>query len=252
MCGIVGWLGSPEEWPDAHGLLAELAAAHEDRGKDAAGWAVMNTRGQLVWQRRPGLARALFAGREYQALRRRRITMAIGHTRHATSGAPAMNGNNHPHLARTGAGRGWWVTVHNGHLPDHRLLAARHGLRLTSGCDSEVLVRALARYREQDGPQVCLGMGGSQSVLALNTQTRRLYAWTNGEMPLVAFRVEGLGGLWWASTQAIAEKALVAVGLSARFAEAQPHLIYRMGVHDGQVVMETERVAVQPNRGQDQ
>jgi glutamine phosphoribosylpyrophosphate amidotransferase len=164
--------------------------------------------------------------------------MAIGHARRATSGAPAVNGNNHPHLA------GDWAVIHNGHLPNHRLVALSHGLRLTSECDSEVLARALARYGEQKGSTECLHMGGSQSVLAINRRTRRLLAWTNGEMPLVAFRVEGLPGVWWASTVEIAEEALEAVGLEARFAAPEPGLVYRMEMRDGQVVIQNTRRGV--------
>jgi len=69
-----------------------------------------------------------------------------------------------------------------------------------------------------------------------------MLAWTNGEMPLVAFRVKGWPALWWASTEEIAQDALVAVGLQARFAAALPGLVYQMEVRDGQVVMQTERV----------
>jgi hypothetical protein len=69
-----------------------------------------------------------------------------------------------------------------------------------------------------------------------------MLAWTNGEMPLVAFRVDGLPGLWWASTEEIARDALAAVGREARFAEAKPGLVYQMEVRDGQVVIEKKRV----------
>jgi hypothetical protein len=62
-----------------------------------------------------------------------------------------------------------------------------------------------------------------------------MLAWTNGEMPLVAFRVEDMSALWWASTELIAREALAAVGLRARFAAAQPGMVYRMEVSHGQV-----------------
>jgi hypothetical protein len=163
---------------------------------------------------------------------------ALGHARLATTGVPAVNGNNHPHLA------GDWVLVHNGFIPTHEEKAAALRLPLRSQCDSELLVQALAHYGEAEGPNTCLALGGKQSVLAINTRTRRMFAWTNGEMPLVAFRVDGLPGLWWASTEEIAREALAAVGLQARFAEAKPGLVYRMEVSYGQVVIETQRAEV--------
>jgi len=235
MCGIFGWLGDPGEWWRARRLLVELAVAHEERGQDAAGWAALTTQGKLLWQRRPGPAGELFEGPEFEALVRRRIAMAIGHARYATSGAPAVNGNNHPHLA------GGWAVVHNGHIHDHHVIAACHGLRLTSQCDSELLAQALERYGEREGPAQCLGMGGSQSVLAINRWSRHLIAWTNGRMPLVAFRVDGIGGLWWASTEEIAEQALAALDMEARFAAPETDVVYQMELQDGQVMVNARR-----------
>ena len=244
MCGVFGYAGdlSGREWRVAHRLLWELALASEQRGTDAAGYAALTSTGDLLWQRQPGPARELFAKREFGALSRRRVAMVIGHTRLATTGAPAVNGNNHPHLA------GDWALVHNGFIPAHEEKAAKLRLPLHSQCDSEILVQALRHYGERSGPDVCLSFRGKQSVLAVDAKTRRMLAWTNGEMPLAAFRVDDLPGLWWASTEEIAQKALEAVGLDARFAEARPGLVYRMEVCDGQVVIETKRTGATHHR----
>lgn len=231
MCAVFGFLGTlnDEQWPVAHRLLTMLAIASERRGTDASGYAALTTRGQLLWEKQPGPARELFTGLGFGRLQRRRVLMVIGHTRFATSGSPAINDNNHPHLA---AG---WALVTNGHLPAHEEKAVALRLPLTTQCDSELLVQALRRYGEHAGPDVCLSLGGRQSVLAINTRARRLTAWTNGEMPLVAFRVKGWPALWWASTEEIAREALAAVGLRARFASAETGMVYRMEVSDGQV-----------------
>jgi len=108
MCGVFGSAGdlTRREWQMAHRLLVELAAASEKRGTDAAGFAALTSRGELLWQRQPGPAGALFRSPDFAGLRRRNIVMAIGHARLATTGAPAVNGNNHPHLA------GDWAVVH--------------------------------------------------------------------------------------------------------------------------------------------
>ena len=237
MCGVFGYIGDlpREARPLAHRLMVELAIAHECRGTDAAGYAAVTARGRLLWKRQPGPARDLFGGADFAALRRQRVDMVIGHTRLATTGAPAVNGNNHPHLV------GDWALVHNGFIPAHEEKAAKLRLPLHSQCDSELLVQALCHCGEHGGPDVCLSFGGKQSVLAVHTKTRRMLAWTNGEMPLVAFRVESISALWWASTEEIAQDALAAVGLHARFAEAKPGLVYRMEVNNGQVVIQKER-----------
>ena len=224
MCGVFGFAGNltRREWALAHRLMVELAIASEERGTDAAGFAALTAGGEMLWQRQPGPARLLFQGREFAALRRKSVVMAIGHTRLATTGAPAVNGNNHPHLA------GDWALVHNGFIPQHERKAAILGLPLKSQCDSEILAQALNRYGEAEGPDVCLALGGKQSVLAVNASARTMLAWTNGEMPLVAFRVEGMPAIWWASTEAIAEKALCTVEMQARFATVEPGVVYRL------------------------
>jgi len=224
MCGVFGFAGSltRREWALAHRLMVELAIASEERGTDAAGYAALTSGGELLWQRQPGPARLLFRGSEFAALRRRNVVMAIGHTRLATTGAPAVNGNNHPHLA------GDWALVHNGFIPLHEHKATVLGLRLKSQCDSEILAQVLSRYRADEGPDVCLALGGKQSVLAVNASARTMLAWTNGEMPLVAFRVEDMPAVWWASTEEIAEKALCEAGLLASFARVEPGVVYHL------------------------
>jgi len=224
MCGVFGFAGNltRREWPLAHRLMVELAIASEERGTDAAGFAALTSGGELLWQRQPGPARDLFVGREFAALRRKHVVMAIGHTRLATTGAPAVNGNNHPHLA------GDWALVHNGFIPLHEHKATVLGLRLKSQCDSEILAQVLSRYGADEGPDVCLALGGKQSVLAVNASARTMLAWTNGEMPLVAFRVEDMPAVWWASTEEIAEKALCEAGLLASFARVEPGVVYRL------------------------
>ena len=237
MCGVFGYIGTyqKQERDLMASLMMKLALAHQQRGDDASGYAALTAGGKLLWDKQPCPARYLFTAQAFAPLFRKHLVAAIGHTRRATLGAPTVNSNNHPHLA------GDWAVVHNGHLHGHRIIALTHGLRLISECDSELLARALSCYGEEDGPIVCLGMGGSQSVLAINRRSRHLVAWTNGEQPLVAFRVDGLPGLWWASTQAIATRALDAVKLSARFAVARPEVVYRLELSQGQVAVRTDR-----------
>jgi len=228
MCGVFGFAADPGgarlsrlQWAVAHRLMVELAIASEERGTDAAGYAALTARGELLWQRQPGPARNLFQGKDFGALRRRRVVMAIGHTRLATTGAPAVNGNNHPHLA------GEWALVHNGFIPLHEQKARNLGLHLKSQCDSEILAQALERFGEDEGAETCLALGGNQSVLAINVSERALLAWTNGGMPLVAFRVDGVSAVWWASTEDIALKACRQLDLQAHIAEAEPDTVYR-------------------------
>ncbi len=235
MCGVFGYIGDlpTNQWILAHRLLAALALASERRGTDASGYAALTSKGKLLWERQPGPAHDLFEGKRFGDLHCRNIQMVIGHTRFATNGTPALNGNNHPHLA------GDWALVHNGFIPAHEDKAAAFGLPLQSQCDSELLVQALCRFGEHAGPDVCFSFGGKQSVLAINAKSRRMLAWTNGHMPLVAFRADGVPGLWWASTEEIAREALAAVGLTARFAEARLGIVYLAESQKGRTILKS-------------
>lgn len=226
MCGIFGFAAqevlTPEEQRLAMRLMVELAVASETRGRDAAGFALLSTTGELVTRRQPGPAQGLFRGAPFLNQGRRRIAIAIGHTRYATHGAPAVNINNHPHLA------GNWGLVHNGVIPGHQAKAAGMRICLRGQCDSELLARVLARYGPREGPWECMELGGSQSVLAINCADRSLVAWTNDGMPLVAFRVAGVPATWWASTEDIASAATSRLRLSGEQFVVKPYTAYRV------------------------
>lgn len=213
---------TPAQQRLAMDLMAELAIASEVRGRDAGGFAALCANGELIARRQPGPAGPLFRGQEWRGLRQRRILMAIGHTRLATHGAPAINGNNHPHLA------GEWALVHNGCIPYHEHKARRLGVRLHSQCDSEILVHVLRRWGERKGPLVCQGLCGSQSVLAINAAARVMLAWSNGLQPLAAFRVDGLPAVWFASTLEIATGVAARLSLIVQPAQVETDQLYRL------------------------
>jgi len=225
MCGIFGFAAearwTPAQQRLAMRLMEALARASEERGVDAGGYAALSANGDLLWARQPGPAHELFET-AWRRLGERRLVAAIGHTRFATHGAPATNGNNHPHMA------GEWALVHNGVIPQHKRKARILGIQLHGQCDSELLAHMLRRYGERRGPAECMALCGSQSVLALHGTTRALLAWSNGRMPLAAFRIDGMDGWWWASTADIAARAAAAVGIAIVPGRIASHKVYRM------------------------
>jgi len=224
MCAVFGYVGKADRkrWRETHRLLRQLAIASEVRGKDAAGYAGIAQDGSVVWARQPGRAGVLFCSKQYGHLAGTPMAMFIGHARLATNGAPAENGNNHPHMA------GEWMVVHNGTLRAHQAVAQALHIRLKSQCDSELLAHLLERHGVKHGPAECLALWGSQSVLALATKQRVFLAWTDGNMPLVAFLVDGLPGTFWASTREIAVKAAAALGREVAFYTIKPNAVYRL------------------------
>jgi glucosamine--fructose-6-phosphate aminotransferase (isomerizing) len=127
MCGIVGYVGPDEALP----IVIEGLRRLEYRGYDSAGVAVID--GELTVVKRAGKLselEAALAGREPP-----RGSVAMGHTRWATHGAPTHR-NAHPHSDCTGR----VAVIHNGIVENFRTLRERldkEGHTLASETDTE-------------------------------------------------------------------------------------------------------------------
>ena len=135
MCGIVGYVGPREAVP----LVLEALRRLEYRGYDSAGIAVhagdrlevLRAAGKLI-----NLVEKAYAAGI-------RSSLALGHTRWATHGAP-IEKNAHPHTDSEGR----VAVVHNGIIENFRELRAEleaAGARFSSDTDSEVIAHLLAR-----------------------------------------------------------------------------------------------------------
>ena len=135
MCGIVGYIGNQNAVPVVLQGLQRL----EYRGYDSCGIAMMQEEG-LALEKVTGKVSDLQG-----ALARDKITttLAIGHTRWATHGAPTV-GNAHPHTSQDGK----VALVHNGIIENYKVL--RDGLEATgyefsSETDTEVIVALISQ-----------------------------------------------------------------------------------------------------------
>ena len=133
MCGIVGYVGPDQALP----IVMEGLRRLEYRGYDSAGIAVVD--GVLTVRKRAGkLAEleALLVDRPAPP-----ATIAIGHTRWATHGAPT-EGNAHPHLDCEGR----VAVIHNGIIENFQELRARldkQGHVFASETDTECVAHLL-------------------------------------------------------------------------------------------------------------
>ena len=112
MCGIVGYVGPDEALP----IVLEGLRRLEYRGYDSAGVAVLD--GDLTVVKRAGKLSELVAALDEDG--HPGGTVAMGHTRWATHGAPTHR-NAHPHLDCSGT----VAVIHNGIIENFQQLRAR-------------------------------------------------------------------------------------------------------------------------------
>ena len=133
MCGIVGYVGRDEALP----IVMEGLRRLEYRGYDSAGIAVVD--GALTVRKRAGKLAELEA--LLVDLPAPPATIAIGHTRWATHGAPT-EANAHPHLDCEGR----VAVIHNGIIENFQELRARldkQGHVFVSETDTECVAHLL-------------------------------------------------------------------------------------------------------------
>src|SRR6478672_13864 len=133
MCGIVGYVGRDEALP----IVMEGLRRLEYRGYDSAGIAVID--GALTVRKRAGKLAELEA--LLVDLPAPPATIAIGHTRWATHGAPT-EGNAHPHLDCEGR----VAVIHNGIIENFQELRSRldkQGHVFASETDTECVAHLL-------------------------------------------------------------------------------------------------------------
>jgi glutamine---fructose-6-phosphate transaminase (isomerizing) len=133
MCGIVGYVGPDEALP----VVLEGLRRLEYRGYDSAGIAVAN--GGLTVRKSAGRLERLERLLEAEAALSG--TVAMGHTRWATHGAPTDR-NAHPHVDCSGR----VAVIHNGIIENFQAIRQRlekEGHRLSSETDTETVAHLI-------------------------------------------------------------------------------------------------------------
>ncbi len=138
MCGIVGVVGNPE----AQQIVLTGLQRLEYRGYDSAGIASLGAEGQLTTRKAVGKLQALLD--EVATNPMGPSTIALGHTRWATHGAPSTT-NAHPHTG--GLGPNTLTVVHNGIIENYQELKsemASLGAKFLSETDTETIPYVIA------------------------------------------------------------------------------------------------------------
>jgi glucosamine--fructose-6-phosphate aminotransferase (isomerizing) len=195
MCGIVGYAGPRRAAPSSRPVDVALQglARLEYRGYDSAGLAVLSE-GRVRVDKRAGKLQNLrdaLAGTEETL-----SSVAIGHTRWATHGAPT-DGNAHPHR---GGLEDELALVHNGIIENYGSLRAElevEGYPFRSETDSEVAAHLVAReMRTADSLTAAMQaavarLDGAFTLLAIHRDEPETVVAARRNSPLVVGLGEG-------------------------------------------------------------
>lgn len=143
MCGLVGVLLFPrertaEEWRTILEITTSNLLANEERGKDAAGLAVIQRDGRYRLFKQPVTASTLVQMPGYHDVLGSvgpETVCLLGHTRSPTKGSRWQNVNNHPLVGDHVIG------VHNGHIRNDDALFTALKLPRRGEVDSEIIFR---------------------------------------------------------------------------------------------------------------
>ena len=212
MCAILGWSGRAQrgQWRLVHRLLHELFIASVVRGGDASGFAAIDRQGQLLTQKCP-VPSTLFASASAAWARLSYPSCVIAHCRAATHGRPDTGDNrsNHPFVNTDGS----LAVVVNGVSTNYASVAKEYGLRLTSECDSEVVMRlaAAAEHPVAALETALAALRGGMAAAVLDRQRNVVWLARNESRPLWVFKLANVNGWFFCSTGEIGSKALARV-----------------------------------------
>jgi glucosamine--fructose-6-phosphate aminotransferase (isomerizing) len=186
MCGIVGYVGEQDALEVVLGGLRRL----EYRGYDSAGVAVLGPDGVLRTERKAGKLANLEKELSEEELPG---TLAIGHTRWATHGAPTDR-NAHPHLDCANK----VAVVHNGTIENFEGLVAGledRGHERRSDTDTEVVAHLVEERYDGDLAAtvrgICKDLEGSFVLVVAHQDEPDLVVAARRNLPLVVGLGEG-------------------------------------------------------------
>jgi glucosamine--fructose-6-phosphate aminotransferase (isomerizing) len=169
MCGIVGYIGKQS----ALALVVDGLKALEYRGYDSAGITCVSSTGRETTIKQIGRVEALEEAVEARG--DKQATIAIGHTRWATHGAPSVL-NAHPHY---NSDRTIFVS-HNGIIENYqqlKLKLQKEGYIFVSETDTEVIPHLIDYYFKQKKSflkafeAAVKDLAGAYAIVAVNTKS---------------------------------------------------------------------------------
>lgn len=220
MCGIAGFSFTADTCVNARALARVLLEEIETRGREATGYAYVNSDGEIRSVNAPECASKFCVSKAFRLDPAARSV--ILHTRLATKGSVDRSVNNHPVFGYSAEGAAV-AAVHNGCIYNDDTLFDEHSLTRFGEVDSEIIPAMIAAFGSYSYHTTFPQVMGSVATAWLDERTpEMLYAARIWDSPLVVAHLEKamtplglpMTGVIFASTVKALTKALESQGLT--------------------------------------
>ncbi len=225
MCAITGFLKvgptTPEQDNRIFDILTELFKESISRGKDAAGFAFLDSADQIKYAKAPVTGVELVAHESWNKLKLANPKIAICHTRYGTKGSEFDNNNNHPQIIRE-SNEDQLALIHNGCISsDDTVRRENPGLNWKAEVDTEVIpvliqdnIMSQVEEPSQITKEVIIKaiqkstkeLSGSFACAMLNKNTPKVLYLFKHSNPIVLAYSKELNTIFFASTSDIINK----------------------------------------------
>lgn len=179
MCGIFGVVTQGGLTAEERAQIIKLGKANTSRGRDAFGVFRVSIHNKVSTLKSPGSWVSHMNDDAVQAFLRKPAEFWVGHTRHATTGSPNRNINNHPITTN------FHVGVHNGVIHD---IPEDFAVTCEGEVDSEIIFRVLDAYGRSEMPDM---LGWAAIVYTDLRDSTKLWVARSAATSLWYNRIEG-------------------------------------------------------------
>lgn len=228
MCGISGYIGSPNDPELSHKIITNLFSEIETRGKHASGFWCPNLN-YTSYHKEPVKSSEIIKRNHWKVAISNDPHMIICHARDASIGvgSPSNNENNHPFTNKDLS----IAIAHNGRIPDSIYLPLKEKYKTLSDCDSELFLCMFDNNKDDIEErlntlrEMRILLKDSHMAVAIGERnSKRLWLFRNEHRSL--WTVEANGQVFFFSTREIWNNATIGLKINAEPKEIMADVIY--------------------------